>query len=130
MGLMPTREATSGKSAAVDVASIARHAVDVASDKQASDITLLDIRDVSGFADYMIIMAAGSIRQVTSLADDLTEAIERRGLPLHHREGTGESGWVLLDFPDLVVHIFTTAKRDYYRLEQVWSKGKTLLHIQ
>jgi ribosome-associated protein len=103
--------------------------VDVASDKQGADIVLLDVRGVSAFADFMLILSAASVRQVNALANDLTESVERSGLPLHHREGSAESGWVLLDFSDIVVHIFSPAQRDYYRLEQVWNRGKTLLHV-
>ncbi len=108
----------------------ARLAVDVASDRQAEDIVLLDVRKVSGFADYMVIMSAGSVRQLSSLARELPDAIEQAGLDLHHREGTGDSGWVLLDFGDLVVHVFSVEQRDHYRLEQVWQSAKQLVRIQ
>ncbi|MEX2598646.1 MAG: ribosome silencing factor [Dehalococcoidia bacterium] len=113
-----------------DAAPAARHAVDIASDKQGADILLIDVHEISSFADYLVILSAGSVRQIQALANDLTEAVESKGLDLHHREGANESGWVLLDFGDLVVHVFSPEQRDFYRLEQVWSKGKTLLHIQ
>src|SRR5690606_5816451 len=103
-----------------DAGTVARRAVEVASDKQASDIVLLDIRGVSSFADYMIIMTAATPRQINALARDMEEAIEKSGFDMHHREGSNESGWVLLDFSDIVVHIFSPAQRDFYRLERVW----------
>ena len=108
----------------------ARVAVDVASDRQAVDIVLLDVREVSGFTDYMVIMSAGSVRQLNALARELEESVERGGLPLHHREGTGDSGWMLLDFGDLVVHLFSERQRAFYRLEQVWRSAKQLVRIQ
>ena len=129
MGAMPPRATTSGDRAQPAAAS-ARLVVDVASEKQGADIVLLDVHAVTAFADYMIILTAASARQVNALARDLTEAAEKSGLGLHHREGTAESGWVLLDFADVVVHIFSPEQRDYYRLEQVWKKAKTLVHVQ
>ncbi len=113
-----------------DAGSAARRAVDVASDKQASNIVLLDVRGVSGFTDYMVVLSAGSERQLRAVADDLTDAVEKAGLGLHHREGTSESGWALLDFGDLVVHVFSEEQRDFYRLEQVWRAGKELVRVQ
>ncbi len=108
----------------------ARRAVDAASDKQGSNIVLLDVRGVSAFADYMVVLTAGSVRQLNALADDLVEAVEKAGLRLHHREGSAESGWVLLDFGDVVVHVFSEEQRDFYRLEQVWRAGRELVRIQ
>ena len=113
-----------------DAAAAARRAIDTASDKQASDAVLIDVRGVSGFTDYLVVLSANSERHLRSLADDLTEAVERAGLPLHHREGTAESGWVLLDFGDVVAHVFSEEQRAYYRLEQVWRAGKELVRIQ
>ena len=130
MPLMPPRATTSGNRVQPNAAASARLAVDVASEKQGADIVLLDVHTVTAFTDFMVILTAASARQVSALANDLTEAVEQSGLPLHHREGTAESGWVLLDFADIVVHIFSPDQRDYYRLEQVWNKAKTLLHVQ
>ncbi len=108
----------------------ARLAVDVASDRQATDIVLLDIAAVSGFADYMVIMSVSSTRQLSAVASELEDAIEKAGLRIHHREGTGESGWVLLDFGDVVLHVFSEKQRDFYKLEQVWKTAKQVVRIQ
>ena len=113
-----------------DAGAAARMAVDAASDKQASAVTLLDVRGVSAFTDYMVVLTAGSVRQLNALADDLAETVERGGLSLHHREGTADSGWVLLDFGDVVIHLFSEERREFYRLEQVWREGKELVRIQ
>ena len=113
-----------------DAGAAAHTAVDAASDKQGSNIVLLDVRGVSTFADYMVVLTAGSVRQLNALADDLIEAVGKDGPTLHHREGSAESGWVLLDFGDLVVHVFSEEQRDYYRLEQVWRAGRELVRIQ
>ena len=113
-----------------DVASAARRVVDVASDRQASDVLLLDMRDVTTFADYMVIMSANTPRQINALAEDLTTAAKESGLSLYHREGTANSGWLLLDFADVIVHVFDQTQRDYYQLEQVWRTARTVVRIQ
>ena len=122
---MATQQSTSA-----DAGAAARRAVDAASDKQGANIVLLDVRGVSAFADYMVVLTAGSVRQLNALADDLIEAVEKARLRLHHREGSAESGWVLLDFGDVVVHVFSEEQRDFYRLEQVWRAGRELVRIQ
>ena len=112
------------------IAAAARRAVDVASDKQASDILLLDVREVASFADYMIIMSAVTPRQSDALAGDITVAGKASGLALHHREGSASSGWLLLDFGDVIVHIFDEEQREHYRLEQLWKEAKTVVRMQ
>ena len=108
----------------------ARLAIDVASDRQATDIALLDVREVTVFADFMIIMTGGSVRQLNALASELDEKLSKAGMTLHHREGTAESGWLLLDFSDVVVHIFSEEMRDYYKLDQVWKAARQVVRLQ
>ena len=130
---MAPMTATTPKRAALapeEVAAAARRAVEVASDKMASDILLLDVREVASFADYMIIMSAGTARQTNALAEDLTAAAKASGLSLHHREGTASSGWLLLDFADVIVHIFDEEQRDHYRLEELWKAARTVVRMQ
>lgn len=114
----------------LDTLEAARAAIDVASDRQASNIVLLDVAEVSGFADYLVIMSADNARQIDALAEEMDYALERQDHALHHREGGTDSGWVLLDFGNLVVHIFSEEQRDFYRLDQLWSSGKQLVRIQ
>ena len=105
-------------------------AVDVASDKQASDILLLDIREISDFADYFVVLTAESARQIENLAEDLEGVLEARGATVHHREGGAQSGWVLLDFSDVIVHLFSPEKREFYDIEGAWSRGVEVVRIQ
>lgn len=105
-------------------------AVDVASDRQATDIVLLDVHAISGFTDFMVIMSVNSVRQLDAVADTLIEEIEKAGLTIHHREGKPDSGWVLVDFGDLVLHVFSEEQREHYRLEQVWALGKQVVRVQ
>lgn len=115
---------------ALQPADYAHLAVDVASDKQASDIVMLDIRHVSDFADYFVILTAESARQLETVAEELEKALEGRGATLYRSEGSSHSGWVLLDFGDVIVHLFGPEQRDFYRLEAVWSRATEVVRIQ
>ena len=110
---------------------LARRVVDLASDKQASDILLLDIRGVSLIADYFVICTAGSERQTSAilkdLGDKLVEEFHRKPL---HTEGAADSGWVLLDYGDVIVHVFSAAQRAFYNLEQLWSAATPIVRLQ
>ena len=108
----------------------ARLAVDVASEKQATDIVMLDMRGPFAFTDYFVILTGESRRQMQGLLEDIDQALEEEGMVLHHREGTADGGWVLLDYGDLVVHVFAPEEREYYHLEQLWSQATVLFRIQ
>ncbi len=107
----------------------ARYAADVASDKLASDIVMLDIGEVSDFADYFVIITVESTRQMRALVEDLEHALEEKGGVRHHREGTPESGWMLLDFGDVVIHVFGAEERQFYNLESAWAEATELVRI-
>ena len=108
----------------------AHHVVGAASDKQAADIVMLDLRGVADFADFFVIMTAESPRQIDALAVDIESALEQEGVRLHHREGATKSGWVLLDFSDVIVHIFLPESRDFYKIEEAWSSATETVRIQ
>ena len=108
----------------------ARLAGDVAADKQASDIVLLDISAVSGFADYFVILTVDSARQAQVLAQDIEAALKAEGKALYRSEGAAQSGWVLLDFSDVIVHMFLPEQRDFYDIEGVWAHGVETLRVQ
>lgn len=88
---------------------------------KAEDITLLRVGDVSDMADWFLIATGTSDAHVRSTAAKLVEAAERTGQRVHHVEGTEGGKWVVLDFVDVVVHLFTPALRTYYQLERLWS---------
>ena len=116
---------------ALNPTEVAHRVVDIASDLQAEDIVLLDIRGQAIFADYFVIMTAGSDRQARALRDDMVKRLKLAGVILNNREGgRGDSGWVLLDFGDVIVHIFGAEQRDYYRLEELWNKAPQVVRIQ
>ena len=107
----------------------ARKAVEIASDKQASDVVLLDLRGLATFVDFFVICSAESNRQISAIANALEARFHTEGLRLAHREGTDESGWVLLDFSDIIVHIFSPKERGLYDLEEAWNKAPALARI-
>lgn len=114
----------------LDSAQIARVAADTASDKKASDVMILDIQDVTTIADYFVICSGNNPRQIDAIADAVEEELHKQGARLLHREGDSETGWILLDFGDVIVHIFGSKEREYYRLERVWNGAKTVVYLQ
>jgi len=103
--------------------------VEVASDKQAENIVMLDVRQVATFADYFVIMSAGSSPQIEALEEDITQALKEVQVRRFHREGTPASGWSLLDFSDVVVHIFGLEQREFYGLERLWSRAPQVVRV-
>lgn len=113
----------------MDALTLAHRLVDALEAHKGEDILLLDIQHLAPFADYFVICSAHTDRLIDALAKACLD--EARSAHIHGRaEGTARSGWVLLDFGAVVVHIFTPELREYYRLEDLWSDGKILLHLQ
>jgi ribosome-associated protein len=108
----------------------AHHVVQLASEKQASDILLLDIRQLNSFADFFVLLTADNRRQMNMLVEELDKALSKDGARLYHREGIADSGWILLDFGDVVVHILGQEEREFYGLERLWSQAIPLVKIQ
>lgn len=109
---------------------MARRAVEVASDKQAIDVVLLDARTVCSFADYFVICTGDSERQIRAIYDEVTHALKKEGVLPYRHEGTLDSGWLLLDYGDVIVHIFAPLEREYYQLDRLWGGANLLLRIQ
>jgi ribosome-associated protein len=109
---------------------LARRAVEVAEEKQASDIVMLDLQKLNTVADYFVICSGESERQLKAIIDAIDETISREFGRDARKEGTPDTGWILLDYGDVVVHIFSVALRDYYRLERLWSKATPVVVVQ
>jgi len=109
---------------------LARKAVEAASEKQASNIVLLDVREICTFTDFFVICSGESARQIRSIAGDIEATLKKEGVLPHHHEGSLESGWYLLDYTDVIVHIFGAEERKFYNLEELWSDAKVLLRMQ
>lgn len=93
-------------------------------EKKASDILALDISEISTLADYFVLASADNARQLDALEDALEDKIQLDNL---HKEGESSSGWILMDYRDIVVHLFTKEQREFYDLEKIWSDAKKIL---
>jgi ribosome-associated protein len=109
---------------------LARKIIDALSEKQAEDILLLDIRSVASFADYFVIASAGSDRQMQAVLDSVEETLKDDRPTLIGREGEPKSGWVLLDYGDVILHLFAPEERTYYDLEGLWHAATPVVRIQ
>jgi len=109
---------------------LARRIVELAEDKKAADIVLLDVSALTTVADHFVICSGGSERQLGAIADGIIEALRDEGVRPIGREGVAVSHWVLLDYGSVIVHVFTPPERDYYGLEKHWAEAKTILRVQ
>ncbi|TYP57583.1 ribosome silencing factor [Thermosediminibacter litoriperuensis] len=100
---------------------VALIAAKILSDKKAEDLVVLDISSISIFADYFVIATGRSSIHVRALADEVEEKLSENGCKIIGKEGYEEARWVLLDFADVIVHIFDEAGREYYDLERLWA---------
>jgi ribosome-associated protein len=97
-----------------------------AQDKKAIDLVELDMRGVLGYTDWFVICSGGSDRQTKAIHDGIHEGLKREHSVLPRRvEGLAKADWILMDYLDVVVHIFTPATREFYRLEQLWGEVPT-----
>ena len=101
-------------------------AVEALEDKKAEDIAIIDISEVSVIADYFIIAGGNNNSQIQALSDAVDEKLGRAGLPLKQIEGYNNANWILLDFGDIIVHIFDKENRLFYDLERIWCDGKKI----
>ncbi len=124
------RKAAKAPPPPVSALDFAHRAIDAVEDKKAAQIVLLDVHAVSMFTDYFLLCNGESERQVKAIVDGVDETLGKGGLKRLGLEGTAESGWVLMDFGDLMVHVFTPERRAYYRLEELWKDGQTVVKIQ
>ncbi|MFC1944133.1 ribosome silencing factor [Chloroflexota bacterium] len=98
-------------------------------DRQANDVLMLDISVVSSIADYYVICSAGSERQIRAVSDAVDEELQKTGISPKRREGKSDSGWVLLDFGPVIVHIFTPGQREFYNLERLWEEATPVVRF-
>jgi len=97
-----------------------------AQQKKAADLVLLDLQKVASFTDYFLLCTGTSARQVQAISDSVEEQLGRDGLRPAHVEGYREGEWVLLDYLDFVVHVFSPRSRAYYDLERLWRRAARL----
>ena len=99
-------------------------AVEALEDKKAEDITIIDISEVSVLADYFIIADGNNKNQVQAMVDNVQEELFKAGYEMKQMEGYREGNWILLDFGDIIIHIFDKENRLFYDLERIWKDGK------
>lgn len=91
---------------------------------------MLDARQICSFADYFVICTGDNIRQIEAIWQEIHDTLKRYGVTPHHVEGAADGGWILLDLGDVIVHIFSAAQRDYYRLDDLWRDATPVIRIQ
>jgi len=91
---------------------------------------LLDTREVCSFSDFFVICSGESSKQLQAISEEIGHVLKREGILPRRHEGTLDSGWLLLDYGDVIVHIFAPLEREYYKLDDLWSQAKPLVRIQ
>jgi ribosome-associated protein len=103
---------------------IAKRAAEYALSKKAYDVNIMDLRELTDMTDFFVVCSADSDVQVKAIADAVVEGMEKRGVAVWHQEGLSQRQWVLLDYVDVVVHIFHKNLRRFYSLEKLWGDAK------
>jgi ribosome-associated protein len=102
-------------------------AVNACLEKKAEKITILELNEESGaFTDYFVVCSGSNPRQIQAISDEVEDRLERAGLRLTHIEGYKQAEWILLDYVDFVVHVFSEKARKYYDLERLWKSAKRM----
>jgi ribosome-associated protein len=99
-------------------------------EKKGENIVLLDIHEISDFAQYFVICSGTSDRMLQALADEVLEQMKKMNHIHGRREGYSQDGWVLIDFGEVILHLLSPERRNYYRLEDLWGKGRILVRLQ
>ncbi len=110
----------------MDTKDFAKTAIEVMKDKKAEDIKVLDIHEISTMADYFVIASASNSNQIKAIADEVEQKLYDQGCKLIHSEGYQSARWILLNFGDLIIHIFHKEDREFYQLERVWADAKQI----
>ncbi|HOE70684.1 MAG TPA: ribosome silencing factor [Brevefilum sp.] len=97
--------------------------------KKGEDILVLDIKEIASFTDYFVIVSGSSNRMLQSLSSGLVREIKTHFHRTAQPEGRSSAGWIVLDYGDVVVHLFSPLQRNYYRLEELWSEGNVVLRL-
>jgi len=103
---------------------------EIIADTPASDTLVLDIKDLSSIADYFVICSGENERQLRAISNSLVEKLGEAKVRPHRSEGSPQSGWIVLDYGDSIVHVFDVDQRAFYRLESLWSEAQTLVAMQ
>ncbi|PKN85306.1 MAG: ribosome silencing factor [Chloroflexi bacterium HGW-Chloroflexi-8] len=114
----------------LNILEIAKYVVDTLDVKKGEDILLLDVQNIASFTDYFVICTGTSGRMLDALAKSVQEEVKSKFGISSTIEGQPDNGWIILDLVDVVIHLFAPEQRNYYRLEELWNKGKVLVKLQ
>ncbi|MBA3407292.1 MAG: ribosome silencing factor [Solirubrobacterales bacterium] len=121
---MPESGSLTQKQDTGDPAALARVIADFAADKKAIDVAELDLRGVLGYTDFFVVCTGNTDRQAKAIHDGIHFGLKQEhGLLPRRVEGLGEARWILMDYLDVIVHVFTPEAREFYRLEQLWGEA-------
>lgn len=109
---------------------MAHRIVDLLSEKKGEDTLMLDMREVSLLADYFVLSTGTVERQIQALSDEVMRTLKKEGVQPFHVEGDAASGWVLIDYGEVVIHLFSPQMRAYYRLEEFWKAARLVVRVQ
>lgn len=101
--------------------------VNACEETKGMDIKVLDIKGLTPIADYFVIVSGGSTVQVKAIADEVEEAMDKEGCPISRKEGYTAGRWILLDYGDIIVHIFHREDREFYNIERLWADSKEIV---
>lgn len=105
---------------------LVKKVVEALEDKKAEDISVIDIKEISTIADYFIIANGSNTNQLTAMQDAVDEAMYKNGVHQKQVEGNNNSTWILMDYQDVIVHLFSSEDRLFYDLERIWRDGKVI----
>ncbi len=115
----------------IETLALSRLIVDTLEEKKGEDILLLDLEGICSFTDYFVICTGGSKRTLNALSEEVQQRLKtKHAITVRSVEGEASSGWVLMDYGDVIIHLFSPELRDYYRLEDLWRDGQVLVHLQ
>ncbi|MCC6945879.1 MAG: ribosome silencing factor [Thermomicrobiales bacterium] len=109
---------------------LALRVADVLAETPAANTVVLDIRELSSFADFFVICSGENERQLRAITEKLQEELREDGVRPQRLEGAPNSGWIVLDYNDVIVHVFDQELRDFYKMERLWAEAPRLLAIQ
>jgi ribosome-associated protein len=121
----------SGVNPQLETIDIARRIAGIASDKQASDIVVTDLRGLSTLTEYQVVLSADNTRLARAILDEVSETLKKEGQRPLHSEGIGpDQDWLIIDYGPVMMHVFTPEKRTLYDFDRLWPAAKTVLALQ
>lgn len=108
----------------MDNKELALKAAQILDDKKAKDIIIIDIRDKASFADYFVLASGNNDRQIGALSEEVNDRFQEKGITAKSIEGHRSSGWILMDYGDVIVNLLTTEMRERYKIEKAWGDGE------